>query len=274
MKIARDHLAGEEQLIHIGNLSAIQSNGGGYREGLEEQRDLQRLFEQAPEGPDRARNILASKTQQINLLIHLGHADDALLGLPSILDETKNWTRAAPASAEAHVLGLFGEAYRAKKEYGKAAGYFAQALSSLEKRGAKEERAIFLYSLATALLQNDDVNGAFTVLAILEKELSERPRPELLSNFYHLKGRLLSESHNPEAMKYLLQSLELDLEFGNGEDALVSLVTVVHNAHLSDDRDAIRSMLPMVRSFASTSQHPEHLKTVAELESIVAGWDD
>jgi tetratricopeptide (TPR) repeat protein len=208
----------------------------------------------------------------MNLLINLGRADEALVELPSILEETRNWSD-GPPSAEAHVLGLFGEAYRATKQYKKAAGYFVQALSSLEARGATDERAIFLYSLATALHAGDDVNGAFAVFAILEKELEERPRPEIRSNFYHLKGKLLAETHDSEAMKYLLQSLELDLAAGNNEDAIVSLMTLVHYAKLSDDRDAIRSMLPRLQALASKSQHPGHVEAVAEIGSMVASWD-
>jgi tetratricopeptide (TPR) repeat protein len=239
---------------------------------LRAHRELQQLFESSPEGADRTRNILAAKTQQMDILIRLGKADEALQDLPSILQETKNWAD-APASAEAHVLGLFAEAYRAKEDHKQAAKYFAGALSSLQARGATDENPIFLYSLSTVLLQGNDVYGAIAVFAILEKEMEERPRPQLLSNFYHLKGRLLSESHDPEASKYLLKSLELDLEAGNNEDALVSLLSVIHHAQFSDDRNAIRSMFPIMRDFAASSENPKHFKMVAELEQTVASWD-
>ena len=221
----------------------------------------------------KARNILAARTQQTDLLIRLGRADEALQDLPSILEQTRGWAD-APESAEAHVLGLFAEAYRAKEDLKKSAKYFTDALSSLQAHGATYENPIFLYSLSTVLLQDDDLYGAMAVFSILKKEMEERPRPELLSNFYHLKGRLLSEFHDPEASKYLLKSLELDLEAGNDEAALVSLLSVMHHARFSDERNTIRSMLPKMREFAANSEDPRHLKMVAELEQEVASWGE
>jgi tetratricopeptide (TPR) repeat protein len=272
MKLAHDHLSGEKRMIHAGNFNVQHSQKGTYAEGLREHQKLQQAFESLPEGSDRTRNILAAKTHRMDLLIRLGKPDEALEELPSILQETKNWTD-APASAEAHVFGLFAEAYRAKEDYRQAAKCFGDALSSLQARGASDENPIFLYSLSTVLLQGDDVNGALAVFAILENKMKERPRPELLSNFYHLKGRLMSESHDPEAIKYLLKSLELDLEAGQNESALVSLLTVINHAQFSDDRNAIRSILPLKRDFAKGSEDPKRLRMVAELEQTVADWD-
>jgi tetratricopeptide (TPR) repeat protein len=271
MMLARDHLTGEERLIHEGNLSALHAQKGTYAEGLRQHERLQQLFESLPEGSDRTQNILAAKTQQVDLLIRLGRADEALEELPSILEEMRNWAD-APPSAEAHVFGLFAEAYRAKEDHKKAAKYFTDALASLQAHGATDENPIFLYSLSTVLLQDDDVYGAMAVFNILENEMEDRPRPELLSNFYHLKGRLLSEFHDPEASKYLLKSLELDIEAGNDEATLVSLLTVINHAQFSDERDAIRSMLPRLRKFATNSENPKHLKMVAELEQKVSSW--
>jgi len=273
MKIARDHLTGPDRMIHVGNLSAIRARSGGFRDALREQQDLEHFFEQMGDGPDRTRNLLAARTQQVDSLIHLGRADEALEKLPSILQTTREWAEASP-TAEAHVLGLFGEAYRAKEDYKRAADYFSKALASIEARGAPQEKAIFLYSLSTALLAGDDVSGALAVFSVLEKELEERPWPELQSNIFHMKGKLLAEFHDPEAMKYLLRSLELDLAFGNEADALVSIISVVHNAQLSHDRAAVKSIFPQVRALAASSQNPKHLSTVARLEEEIAGWTE
>ena len=272
MKIARDHLTGSDRMIHEGNLSALRARWGAFRDALREQRDLEHYFEHSEDGSDRIRNTLAAKTQQVNLLINLGCPDEALEKLPAILRTTQEWTDAPPA-AEANVLGLYGEAYRAKEDYKTAASYFSKALASLEARGALQEKAKFLYSLSTALLAGDDVSGALAVFAILEKELEVRPWPELQSNIFHMKGKLLSEFRDPEAMKYLLLSLELDLEARNAADALVSMISVVQNAQLSKDREAVKSMFPQVRALAATSQNPHHLATVAELEEEIAGWE-
>jgi tetratricopeptide (TPR) repeat protein len=273
MKIARDHLTGSDQMIYEGNLSAIRAKSGAFRNALREQQDLERYFEKSEYGYDRTLNILAAKSQQANLMINLGRPDEALELLPTILNGIREW-KEAPPSSEANVLGLYGEAYRAKEQYNIAAGYFSKALASLEARGALQEKAKFLYALSTTLYAGDDLNGAFAVFAILERELAERPWPELQSNIFHLKGKLLSEFHDPEAMKYLLLSLELDLAAGNAEDSLVSMISVVHNAQLSHDRRAVKSIFPQVRALAAASQNPKHLLTVVELGEEIAGWAD
>jgi len=137
MQLARDYLSGEEQMVHEGNLSALQSKRGTYGEDLKEQRELQQRFESSPEGADRSRNILAAKTHQTDLLIRTGQADEALNELPSMLDEIKD-LNGGPAFTEAQVLGLFAEAYRAKEQYGTSAKYFSHALGSLEARGQRK----------------------------------------------------------------------------------------------------------------------------------------
>jgi tetratricopeptide (TPR) repeat protein len=273
MKIARDHLTGSDRMIYEGNLSAIRAKSGAFREALREHQDLERYFENSEEGYDRTLNILAAKSQQANSLINLGRPDEAFPLLDVVLKTTREWKEAPPAS-EANVLGLYGEAHRAKGEHKDAAGYFSKALASLEARGALQEKAKFLYALSTALHAGDDLNGAFAVFAALEKELAERPWPELQSNIFHLKGKLLSEFHDPEAMKYLLLSLELDLAARNAEDSLVSMISIVYNAQLSKDRKAVKSIFPQVRALAAASQNPKHLSTVADLEEEIASWGE
>jgi tetratricopeptide (TPR) repeat protein len=268
MAQAQDHLSGMEQMIHEGNLGAFQSNNGAYTEGLRQQEDLQKRFEALPEHADRARNVSAAKTQQMNLLIQLGRADEAIRELPGILKEVIALPE-APPSAEAHVLGLLAEAHRANGDFKSAAKYFNDALSSLDRRGATNERPIFLYSLSSVLLQDDDVYGSLMVFKSFEDEMEKHPRPELLSNLYHQKGKLLSEIHDPDAGKYLLKSFELDVASGNTEAALVSWLSVMHHAQFSEDQ-TIHSMLPVLRDFGAKSEDPRHLEMIADLEKRLA----
>lgn len=210
--------------------------------------------------------------QEITCLINLGRAPEALLELPDILVKVQQWEEALP-SAEAHVLGIFGEAYRALEDYQKCASYFSKALKSLAKNGVRgEEELKFLYALSTALHQNDDVYGAQAVFTELEAKLQDGRQPDMLSNVYHMKGKLLAETHDPNAAKYLLKSLELDLAAGNDASALVSLLSVARNAQLDGDRAAVRSLLPKLRKFAANSQNPNHRAAVRGLEDIVSGW--
>jgi tetratricopeptide (TPR) repeat protein len=268
MEKAKDHLSGMERMIHEGNLGAFQSNNGTYAEGLRQQEDLQKRFEALPDHADRTRNVFAAKTQQMNLLIRLGRADEALRELPGILKEVIA-LQGVPPSAEAHVLGLFGEAHRAKGDFKSAARYFTDALGSLDRSGATNEKPIFLYSLSSVLLQDDDVYGSLMVFKSFEEEMEKNPHPELLSNLYHHKGKLLSEIHDPDAGKYLLKSFELDVASGSTEAALVSWLSVMHHAQFSEGQ-TVHSMLPVLRDFAAQSEDPQHLEMVADLEKRFA----
>jgi tetratricopeptide (TPR) repeat protein len=125
----------------------------------------------------------------MDLLIRLGQADKALEDLPSILQEMKNWAD-APASGEAHVLGLLAEAYRAKGDYKKAAKYFTDALSSLQAHDAMDENPIFLYSLSTVLLQDDDVYGEVrTIRALAKRRASTRTTYHAFSTWLRFRQR-------------------------------------------------------------------------------------
>jgi tetratricopeptide (TPR) repeat protein len=273
METAIENLTGEERMIHFGNLSAHRSQNGDYEFGLKEHRKLQLWFEQNQQGSDRSRNVLAARSQQMDCLIHLGRASEALLELPDILEKTRQW-KEAPHFAEAHILGTIGEAYRALGQYKITIQYFTEALKSLQVNGVQgEEELKFLYALSSALLQNDEVYGAAAVFSELERKLPPGAQPDMLSNVYHLKGRLLSETHDPAATKYLLKSLEIDLASGYLDSSLVSLITVAHNAHLDNDRDAVRSFLPKLSEFAAQTQNPAHRDSVRELEAIVSGWN-
>jgi hypothetical protein len=146
-------------------------------------------------------------------------------------------------------------------------------LQSLAQHGVKgEEELKFLYALSTALYAGNDVNGAEAVFNVLESKLEDGSQPDMLSNVYHMKGKLLSETHDPDASKYLLKSLELDLASGNTDSVFVSLISVAHNARLDGDRAAIRSLMPKLRALAASSQNPRHHESFRELEEIVNGW--
>ena len=245
---------------------------GDYELCLDEQRDLQLWFEQNQQGSDRSRNVLAARTQQMNCLIHLGRAADALIELPDILTQMKQW-KEVPPYTEAHILGVFGEAYRALGQYQTTIQFFTKALQSLERNGVQgEEELKFLYALSSALLQNDDVYGAAAVFSELERKLPLGAQPDMLSNVYHLKGKLLSETHDSEATKYLLKSLEIDLASGFSDASFVSLISIAHTAHLDDDRDAVRSLLPKLRELAAQTQNPAHRDSMRSLEATVDSW--
>ena len=272
METAIENLTGEERMIHFGNLSAHHAQQGDYELCLKEQRDLQLWFEQNQQGSDRSRNVLAARSQQMNCLIHLGRAPEVVIELPEILEQAKRW-KEAPLSAEAHILGIFGEAYRALGQYKTTIHFFTKALKSLQENGVQgEEELKFLYALSSALLQDDDVHGAAAVFSELERKLPHGAQPDMLSNVYHLKGKLLSEMHDPDATKYLLKSLEIDLASGYLDSSFVSLISVAHNAHLDNDRDAVRSFLPKLREFAAQTQDPAHRDSIRDLEAIVHSW--
>jgi uncharacterized protein YhjY with autotransporter beta-barrel domain len=74
------------------------------------------------------------------------------------------------------------------------------------------------------------------------------------------------EFHDSDASKLLLKSFELDVAAGNSEGALVSWLSVMHHAQFSDDRDAIRSMLSIMRDFAAGSEDLQHREMSANLE--------
>jgi tetratricopeptide (TPR) repeat protein len=272
METAIENLTGEERMIHFGNLSAHHTQNGDYELGLKQQRELQQWFEQNQHGSDRSRNVLAARSQQMNCLIHLGRASEALLELPNILEQTTKW-KEAPPFAEAHILGIFGETYRALGQYKTTIHYFTKALESLQKNRVQgEEELKFLYALSSALLQNDEVYGAAAVFSELERKLPLGAQPDMLSNVYHLKGKLLTETHDPDATKYLLKSLEIDLASRYLDSSLVSPISVAHNAHLDNDRDAVRSFLPKLRELAAQTQDPAHRDSVQNLEGIVNNW--